>query len=290
MYRSGWLTQLSGSLVAPRCLGVTDQSDQAIWIWLEELIDDIGPHWPLERYGVVARHLGQFNGAFLSQSAAPSWPWLSSAFIRRDLVHAAPGIARLAKSLAHPLVRRILPGERSDKVFRLWDGRETFLKHLERLPQTLCHFDAFRGNLFAQQGSDGREQTVAIDWAFAGSGPIGAELVALVWVSLISMHIEARQAQELDHLVFESYLDGLRDAGWCGEPEQVRLAFTAATALRRVASLGHGALMMIDEHQDPETAPPPAPEDLDWLDNVAESGDYVERLSEEARQLLASPP
>jgi hypothetical protein len=190
--------------------------------------------------------------------------------------------------LAHPLVRRLLPGDSSDKVFRLWDARETLLKHLERLPQTLCHFDAFRGNLFAQHGSDGREQTVAIDWAFVGSGPIGAEIVALVWVSLVSMNIEARQAQELDSLVFEGYLDGLRDAGWCGAPGQVRLAFTAATALRRVGTLGYIVLFMIDEHQDPETAAQPAPEDLDWLDNLAESGNYVERLSEEAQQLLAS--
>ncbi|MBL7199320.1 MAG: hypothetical protein ISS56_04160 [Anaerolineae bacterium] len=57
-YRSGWLADLPGGLAAPRSYGIVEHLDGACWIWLEDVTDEIGPHWPLEHYGVVARHAG----------------------------------------------------------------------------------------------------------------------------------------------------------------------------------------------------------------------------------------
>jgi len=45
--------------------------------------------------------------------------------------------------------------------------------------------------------------------------------------------IEPAQARALDHVVFEGHLDGLRDAGWRGDPREIRLGFTAG-AIRYV--------------------------------------------------------
>ena len=61
-FESGLLNGLSGGLMAPRCFGVVDQPDEACWIWMEDVRDCFGASWPLEHYGVAARHLGQFNG------------------------------------------------------------------------------------------------------------------------------------------------------------------------------------------------------------------------------------
>ncbi len=57
-YQSGWLDDLPGGLAAPRCFGVVEHPDGTCWIWLEDVADEIGSHWPLEHYGLVARHAG----------------------------------------------------------------------------------------------------------------------------------------------------------------------------------------------------------------------------------------
>jgi hypothetical protein len=45
-YQSGWLDDLPGSLAAPRCFDVVEQPDGSCWIWLEDVADQVGSHWP----------------------------------------------------------------------------------------------------------------------------------------------------------------------------------------------------------------------------------------------------
>ncbi|MFQ5614419.1 MAG: phosphotransferase, partial [Anaerolineae bacterium] len=235
VYQSGLLADLPGGLAAPRCFGITEETDGEFWLWLEEVADDIGPQWPLTRYGLAARHLGRFNGAYLTgRRPLPSQPWLSRGWLRSLVPQAAPQIAQLPTVLDHPLVRRLYPPDVAGGLFRLWAERETFLEALDRLPQTFCHRDAFRRNLFARRGPDGREQTVAIDWVFAGAGAVGAEMVALVVATLGFREVEFDRAQELEIIVFEGYLAGLDAAGWGGDPRLVRFGYAAAAALRYV--------------------------------------------------------
>jgi hypothetical protein len=146
-------------------------------------------------------------------------------------------------SLDHHLIRRLLPGDRSDRLFRLWEECDLFLDALDRLPQTLCHLDLFRRNLFARTTADGDDQTVAVDWAFAGTGALGEELVPLILGSVVFYEVGLDKAQALEEIVFEGYLEGLRDAGWCGDPRQVRLGYAAAASLRYNCSGVGGALL-----------------------------------------------
>jgi hypothetical protein len=244
-YRSGWLDDLPGGLAAPACYGVVEHPDGVIWVWLEEVTDDAGPRWPLERYGLAARHLGQFNGACLMEQPLPTWPWFSARWLRRVVAKTAPAIAQLSDVLTHPLVRRLLPGDASARCSRLWAERERLLDALDRLPRTICHLDAFSRNLFSRQGADA-DQTVAIDWAFVGRGAVGEEIEPLVCRSLLFNDVELTQAQELDGIVFAGYLDGLRDAGWRGDPRQVRLGYTAAVALRCLVTIGEVLSALLD--------------------------------------------
>jgi hypothetical protein len=41
--------------------------------------------------------------------------------------------------------------------------------------------------------------------------------------------VELDKQQELEEIVLDGYLEGLRDAGWLGDPQQVRLGYTAAS-------------------------------------------------------------
>jgi hypothetical protein len=179
-YDSGTLQDLPGGLCAPRCYRVTEYPDEAVWLWLEEVAGRFEGKWPLEHYGVVARHLGQLNGAYLAGRPLPSDPWVCRGFLRTYVEQAAPVYARLRESLDHRLIRRLLQGEDASKLFKTWEEREIYLDALDRLPQAFCHMDAFRRNLFARRTPEGEDQTVAIDWSYVGCGAVGEELVPLV--------------------------------------------------------------------------------------------------------------
>jgi hypothetical protein len=151
-YDLGLLDDLPGGFTAPRCYGVMDQPDGECWIWLEDVIDDVGPQWPLGRYGVAARHLGQFNGAYLAgQRPIPSCPWLRhGGWLRAAASRRALEFTRLHDSLDHPLVRRAYPPDVVDILSHAWTEyekiAEKLLPTLDCLPRTLCHHDAFRHN------------------------------------------------------------------------------------------------------------------------------------------------
>jgi hypothetical protein len=288
-YQSGVLHDLPGGLAAPQCLGMTEYPEEAFWLWLEDVQDEIGDRWPMEHYGVVARHLGQFNGAYLVGRPMPAGSWVSESWLRGYVEQAAPVFARLRDSLDRPLIRRLLPGDKAGELLYLWENRETFLSVLDRLPQTFCHLDAFRRNLFARRAPDGSEQTVAIDWAFAGKGAIGEELVPLVGAGIAFFEIELTQAQELDEIVFEGYLEGLRDAGWRGDPKVARLGYKAGLSVRyRIGGLAEVLPIVFDEKQHPfleQVFGRPMEQLMDlWTTVASEYG----RLSKEVRELLDS--
>ncbi len=287
-YRSGILDDLPGSLAAPRCFGVVESERGRYYVWLEEVRDEIGPRWPLERYGVAARHLGQMGGAYLVGRPLPLCPWASDSLLRALAAEAAPTAARLRGLLDHPLAGRAYPPRAADHMLRLWDERETFLTALDRLPRTLCHHDGFRGNLFARRASDGSDQTVAIDWAYSGPGAVGEDLVPLVVASVSFGHVEASSRKDLEAVVFEGYLDGLRDADWRGDPRLVRLGYTASACLR------YGLLIPVTVvlpllRDDARVAAAEASMGrpiTEYIDAGQEGRAYLLELADEARELL----
>jgi hypothetical protein len=234
VYRAGLLEDLPDGLAAPRCFGVVEYPREVLWIWLEEVVDTTGATWPLARYGLAARHLGGFNGAYLAGRPMPEYPWLSRDWLRSRTASVARGMPFLqcSSTWEHPLVRRAFPPSVVDRLLRLFAERETFLRALVRLPQTLCHLDAWHGNLFAGRAPTGREQTVAIDWAFVGPAAVGEEISLIVWASLQDFKVELADAARLEESVLENYLEGLHEAGWRGDPRLARLGSIINAALQ----------------------------------------------------------
>lgn len=231
-YQSGLVTDLPGSLTAPRCLEVVAWAPDEYWLWLEDVADESDPRWPLSQYQRVAQQLGQFNGAYLTARPPPAWPWLGRQWLRGLVAQAAPAMAQLPAVRPHPLVQRLYPTEVYDRLWRLWAARDELLLGLDQLPQTFCHRDAFRRNLFARRRPDGEAQTVAIDWVFAGPGALGEEAVALVIATLGFREVDLAEASDLETAVLAGYLAGLQAAGWHGDPQLVRLGYAAAAPLR----------------------------------------------------------
>jgi len=246
-YQSSVLDGLTGGLAAPRCFDVIEHSDGICWMWLEELFEEIGSQWPLEHYGIVARHLGHFNGIYLTGQPLPDWPWLSSNWLRQYIELSAPAMEPMRDAVKSSWGCRWLPEKDRDQYFHLWAERERYLTALDHLPQTLCHFDIFPRNLFARKTANGNDQTVVIDWAFAGRGPIGADINPLVWISIGLSGVGLDKAQDLEDIVFEGYLEGLREVGWQGDPQQVRLGYTAASVRFLFGEIGRWLALILDE-------------------------------------------
>ncbi len=249
VYQSGFLEQLVDGLVAPRCYAVHEPTAGEAWIWLEELHDADGPRWSLERYGLAARHLGAFNGYYLTQELVPNAPWVSYQWIHAWLAQTESVMAQFAELLRQPLAQCFYPAEIAKAYQRLWGERERFLSAIDRLPQTLCHRDANRGNLFARRDPDGREHTVAIDWSDVGIGPLGQELASFVLSPAIFYKLDMVDLPHLDRIAFEGYLTGLRAAGWAGSAQLVRLGYTSAAFLRYGLGVIQFLPLFLDDQQ-----------------------------------------
>jgi hypothetical protein len=235
-YRSGLLLDLPGPLRAPRVLGI-DEDEAAVRLWLEDVEDIYARRWPLEQFGLAARHLGLFNGAYLVSRALPTDPWLNHWLGQHQAeLHAglerSPTYRELQQLVRHPLVQRLLGATIATRAARLVHDQARFVNALSRLPRTLCHHESSLANLFAVRRADGQLETVAVDWEQVGPAALGADIATLVFGTLRRCEFDAERATELDEAVFAGYVAGLRDAGWRGRAEEVRLGFTGAVGLR----------------------------------------------------------
>jgi len=246
-YESGVLDELPGGSFAPRCYGSIITEDGAL-LWLEDVRDDLGGVWPLEHYGVVARHLGQLNGTFLGDADRLGLPWLSTDWLAAWVEQVAPFMDGFTSTIEHPVFARIYSPEVAECVLRLWTDRARLLRTLAELPQTFCHLDAFRRNVMARGTVEGDPQTVLLDWAFVGRAALGEELAPLVAASvLFDATADWECLPDLDQAAFSAYVDGLHDAGWRGDPDEVRFAYATASALRYLVGSTRFLLGEIDD-------------------------------------------
>ena len=182
----------------------------------------------------------------------------------------------LLHQLDHPLIHRVCPPETATRFLRLWDQREQFARCLDRLPRTLCHHDLNPSNLFALE-----EQTVVIDWAYAGVGGIAEDIVGLVVPNPLA-EMGADHARTLDEIAFEGYLNGLRDVGWHGEADLVRLGYAGAAALYGNFCRLYWATLLLDETNHAQIEENRVHSLAEILDGWAGLWRYVLDLADEA--------
>jgi len=290
VYQSGLLNDLPGGLTAPRCYEAAERRGGTTWIWMEEVKDEVHEQWPLAYYGDVARCLGQFNGAYLAGKPLPDYPWLTRKHLRKYVEHAAPAVDLLLNSLDHPLIQRALPGISAEFMQGIWEERHAILEVIECLPQTFCHLDAFRRNLFSRHTANGGCQVVAVDWSFTGIAAVGEEIAPLVNGSVAFGAVDPGDEIELEQIVLEGYLEGLHDAGWQGDPDLVRFGY-AATLYWRYAIGGFTGEMipwMLDEryHEAVEQAMGHSMQDM--ADKTASQLAFCQYVYEQVQGLKAA--
>jgi hypothetical protein len=232
LYRSGMLEKLADGIRAPRYFGDVVRDDGSVWVWLEDITDGIQPPWPTERYGVIARQLGQYNGSFLSDRPLPDASYLSRNWMRDwvELSGRALEVFLADADLARKAI--IYTPEVLDGFARLWSHRHALYDEMAHLPQTFCHLDAFSRNIFVRETPGEPDDTILIDWSYAGIGTLGEDLVPLVGASVAFLDAPVSDLTRLSEVALGAYIDGLKDAGWRGDAAAVRRVFYAAMGLR----------------------------------------------------------
>ncbi len=167
-YESGFLHDLPGRLRAPRCFASHEFEPGLVGLWLED-VDDVQAEWSMAHFTAAASNLGELGGAFLADRPVPDLPWLSRGWLRGYVGYNAPMIELLQRSADDPWIRRLFPPEDLRATVEVWDEREWCFEVLARLPQTLCHMDAFSRNLFRCSEPDGEHGTVANDCSPTGA-------------------------------------------------------------------------------------------------------------------------
>jgi len=269
----------------PICYRIDEQENGSYWLWLEDVQDDIGVVWPVERFGLAARHLGHFNGQYLVGKPLPQAEWFGrKPTLQWDATERV--LAQLESVRDYPLVARAYTPENARGVRRLWEDRHTLLAALETLPTTLCHLDAQRSNLMARQ-THGVDRTVAIDSGRPGIGSLGIDVAQLAVNFRSVRDVDINDMRDLNDLVFEGYLAGFRDVGWTGDPGILRLGYVASIALQNGLMDFWNLRGVIDPRRYPRMR-------LLWGDrSVEENLDrrgallrLILELADEARQLI----
>lgn len=226
VYQSGFLDTLPNGLTAPRFLGANELPGDVACLWLEDIADDYRDAWPLERYALATRHLGRLNGMHAgNRTRAMDYPWLG----RRRLWQWRDQFPEWREiPWDHPLTRALYPPAEVTNLRRLLHESEDYLARLERLPQTLCHGDAYPTN-FKSRRAAGGEQTVALDWALAHTGPLGYDLAPLILGAYLNL--PGSDLPQVDRALFDGYMAGLGDSGYDPAPAAVRFGYAASAVL-----------------------------------------------------------
>ncbi|MCY4464831.1 MAG: phosphotransferase [Chloroflexi bacterium] len=282
LYRARLLEDLpANTFIAPQIVQLRDFGDSC-WIWMADYADR-KDNWALDDYREIARQLGRMNGSMIGHDL-PAKDWLAQGWHSAIVPALADAFAALPQSLEQPLARITLPFEARDEIMAIWGDRQLFRDALSQLPQTLCHNDAFRRNILHSD-----EGLVLLDWALAGRGGIGEELVSLTALAMYYSGITQDYAERLDQAIFSAYVEGLREAGWRGDRKLARIGFTCGMTLRGLAGVKQDINSLLDpaQHQQLRIV-----HNSDSLDDIAAFFAEVRRfrllkMAREARRLLA---
>jgi hypothetical protein len=234
-FQSGFLAGLSHTLAVPRYYGTMETANDA-WIWMDHIIESTGKIWEIEQFQIAARQAGRFAGVILNSVPLPAYPWLSEPFFR-SLLDDGGWWANLLNPESpnnvweSPVVQGAFTETLRSQVKHIWAEKHHLLDILDRLPQVFCHNDFHRRNLMIRKEAKGGEELVALDWALCGPGAIGSELAQLIGASTASFDADLARFDELEATVLQNYLAELRNSGWYGDPQIVRLAYLLSVAL-----------------------------------------------------------
>jgi hypothetical protein len=189
------------------------------------LMDDIagtpGTHFSLAEHAALARACGRWQAR-----PAPERPWTSTGFLRDYSTTRDVPWQLMTDDAAwqQPLVRELWPAELREAWTGLLVHRDALLDLVATLPRARCHLDFWVSNVVQRPTGE----LALFDWSFLGDGALGEDIGNYIPDAVFDLFWPAERLPELAETCVANYLDGLHEAGWRGDPDQVRLAVMAS--------------------------------------------------------------
>ena len=222
-----WLDRiLPEGLLAPRLLATHRETASATLI-LEDLGPTCGPP-TLDAALLLAR----FNGTV----SAPT-PWWSNDFLAQEFALLADRPERLETPSSDSRITELktILGQLLRRAPRL-------LNDIATLPHGPAHLDAYSRNLI---DADATGRIGLIDWASAGSAPIGTDPATLFALGLAYLDLDAADITVIEGDIVEAMLRGLADVDAPVSPTDAKRTFHAVSRLRFLAMMMN-ALPMVE--------------------------------------------
>ena len=243
MYESGIGAVLPDGMRTPALHHVRYPDADHIALWWEFVPQRPGP-WQLADYRRAAYLLGRLaarrkEGAEVNRRlpevcrVAPGCGWLRYYTERRILRGAVPALCG-EELWRHPAVvaamQRLADPDLPGQLRALAACVPQLLDLLDTLPQTHAHGDASPQNLLLPASEP--DTVVVIDWGFGTLLPVGFDLGQLLAGLAQAGEADPGELAAIDPVIFQGYLDGLREEGYDVAASVVRTGYIGGLAAR----------------------------------------------------------
>lgn len=212
-----------------RYLGSTTTPDGFTALWLEKLEGLPAENLRLEDWREFSMELARLQAEFLTISI-PQDTQLNNNDLRNWVLNEQE--KQFPNSLhKEAITHKYFSSDAIESIRWIWENRLSLLDLLDTLPQTLCHYDIWAGNLLKQPTvADGRY--ILLDWQLAGLGALGSDLAFAVLAQNWLLIGDASNPNEMAETMLDGYLEGLKSAGREDLVKMAETCFTVTATLR----------------------------------------------------------
>jgi len=197
----------------------------------EEIKEDNKQPWSEKEFSYVARQLGIFNGAYMLGKTLPDYVWICrkwlTSWVNSCKKYAIDPAMYISKVIKHSELDRIYTS-----YLQLHRDLDTHLNVSDNLPRVLAHQDLSKQNMYINLHNVNNKQLTLIDWQFLSISGLGEDLGKLFGVALSQKDIPIEKVDDYKELLFTSYIEGLKEAGWHGDNTLPQFGFYMSFALR----------------------------------------------------------
>lgn len=221
------------------CFGTQERSGAERWIWTEDLAGGTQPPWTLDQYLYVARDVGVFHGRSLNEMPAGDWDYLGIYGAVMGGPFFSATLDNLKNTSSHELTGAIFETTSVEAIQSVFAKFNEVGRVLRNITTVFAHNDCHADNLYPIETDGVLTESVAIDWATAGLGPIGEDVGNLSGVGAQWFSIDVDDFESYEKAIFDRYVEGAKSVAGSIDVDHARTVYIAG-----LGYWGLGKMMM----------------------------------------------